>query len=64
MSAINQDEKATQLVPAIEANKQPTTQREIVTAIQNVVKGGLASSCTPMDTTDRYAKLTRMHPKR
>ena len=52
MSTIHRDEKPTKLDPATETNKQPTTQREVVTAIQNVVKGGLASSCTLMYTTD------------
>ena len=54
MSAIHRDEKTTQLDPVTEADKQPTTQptHELVTAIQNVVKGELVSSCTLMDTTD------------
>ena len=52
MSTTHQGDKTTQLKSATEANERPTTQREVVTAIQNVVKGGLASSCTLVVTTD------------
>ena len=58
MSTIHRDGKTIKLDPTTEANKQPTTQREVVTAIQNVVKGGLASSCTLMDATDIGTRST------
>jgi len=53
MSTIHRDEKTNQSDPTTEANKQPATwQREVVIAIQNVVKGRFTSSCTRMGTTD------------
>lgn len=51
MTTTQQDENIVQLDPATAGNKQPATQREVVTAMQGVMKGALTPNDTIMDAT-------------